>query len=437
MESLWEEEARAEIGRGLDEDIRTDVLVIGAGLAGVLCAHALRESGVDVTLVEADEFMGGVSGRTTAKVTAQHGLIYRKLIHSLGKEKARAYLEANLAAVEKYRELAQTADCDFEEKDAYVYATKDSPDTMRELEDEHSALRSLGYEAEMVKKTYLPFEVAGALKFPNQAQLHPVKLALGLSKDLRIYTHTPVRELVGTTAVTDGGAIGAEKIIVATHFPFINRHGSYFLKMYQHRSYVLALEGAEAVNGMYIDGAENGLSFRDYGELLLLGGGGHRTGKPGGNWDVLERFAERYFPDARIKYHWATQDCMTLDSVPYIGEYSSRTPNLYTATGFNKWGMTSAMVGAYLLCDLIAGKENPHVRLFSPSRTILRPQLAVNAWEALTGWLMPSRKRCPHLGCALVWNAAERTWDCPCHGSRFASDGQLLENPAVSALEIR
>lgn len=433
MESLWESGERAQIGRGLDEDIRTDVLVIGAGLTGVLCAYALHAAGVDVALVEADEFMGGVSGRTTAKVTAQHGLVYRKLIRSLGRERARSYLEANLAAIEKYRELARWAQCGFEERDAYVYATKESPDMLRELENESAALKSLGYEVELTDAPGLPFEVAGALKFPDQAQLNPVRLATALARDLRIYTHTPVRELVGTTAVTDGGAITAENIIVATHFPFINRHGSYFLKMYQQRSYVLALEGAPLVNAMYIDAAENGLSFRDSGELLLLGGGGHRTGKSGGNWKVLEHFAERYYPGARVKYRWATQDCMTLDAVPYIGEYSARTEGLYVATGFNKWGMTSAMVAAQLLCDLIMGRDNPYARLFSPSRTILRPQLAVNAWEALTGWLTPTRRRCPHLGCALTWNAAEHTWDCPCHGSRFEADGQLLENPAVSA----
>lgn len=437
MESLWERPERAAVGTRLCGDISADVLVIGAGLAGLLCAYVLDKAGAHVVLAEAGEMMGGVSGRTTAKVTAQHGLIYHDLIKRFGVEKAGLYLEANLAAVGKYRELSRTADFGFEERDAFVYARKGSTETIRNLENEKSALDLLGYGAELSSDADLPFPVAGALKFPQQAQLDPVRLALALAADLRIYTHTPVRALRGTTADTDGGRINAENVIVATHFPFINKHGSYFLKMYQQRSYVLALEGAAAVNGMYIDGAANGLSFRDCGDLLLLGGGGHRTGKSGGNWRELERFAARYYPGARAKYRWATQDCMTLDAVPYIGRYSARTPNLYVAGGFNKWGMTSSMVAAHVLCDLIQGRANPYADLFSPSRTVLRPQLAVNVREALIGWLSPTRRRCPHLGCGLVWNPAEHTWDCPCHGSRFADDGQLLENPAAHGLEKR
>lgn len=199
---------------------------------------------------------------------------------------------------------------------------------------------------------------------------------------------------------------------------------------------MIALSDAQDVSGMYADEDASGLSFRNAGDLLLLGGGSHRTGKQGGAWRVLEDFAAREYPSAQIRYRWATQDCMTLDDIPYIGNYSSRTPELYVATGFNKWGMTSSMVSAMILSDMVQGKDNPYARVFSPSRSILRPQLAINGFEAVKNLIMPSKKRCPHLGCALKWNREEQTWDCPCHGSRFTADGELIDNPATADLKI-
>ena len=186
---------------------------------------------------------------------------------------------------------------------------------------------------------------------------------------------------------------------------------------------------------MYVDEEKDGLSFRNYNGLLLLGGGAHRTGKQGGGWAELEDFARTHYPKASIKYRWATQDCMSLDGIPYIGRYSKTAPNLYVATGFNKWGMTSSMAAAMLLSDLIQGKENEYERLFSPSRTILRPQLLCNAFETTVNLLTPTKPRCPHLGCVLKWNPLEHSWDCPCHGSRFGKDGKLLDNPATADLD--
>ena len=231
--------------------------------------------------------------------------------------------------------------------------------------------------------------------------------------------------------VTDRGKITAGKIIVATHFPILNKHGLYPLKLYQHRSYVIALKGAQTVKGMYVDESDKGLSFRNYGDLLLLGGGGHRTGKQGGCWHELEEFAKKYYKNAEIVAKWATQDCMTLDGAPYIGQYSKNTPNVFVATGFNKWGMTNAMVAADILCNLVQNKANRYAEVFSPSRTMFRPQLAVNAFESTVGLLTPTTPRCPHLGCALKYNHAEHSWDCPCHGSRFTEHGELIDNPAT------
>lgn len=235
--------------------------------------------------------------------------------------------------------------------------------------------------------------------------------------------------------MTEHGTITADKIIVATHFPFLNKHGSYFLKMYQSRSYVMAFEQAPQVDGMYVDEAQKGLSFRNYKDLLLIGGGDHRTGKQGGNWKELAEFAGKYYPGAKETYRWAAQDCMTLDGVPYIGHYSGHTPELYVATGFHKWGMTSSMVSAGILADLVLGKENPCADIFSPSRSMLHPQLIANAFEAVMNLLTPTGKRCPHMGCALKWNPQEHSWDCPCHGSRFTEDGKLINNPATGDLK--
>ena len=221
---------------------------------------------------------------------------------------------------------------------------------------------------------------------------------------------------------------------MATHFPILNKHGGYFLRLYQSRSYVLARENAQDVNGMYLDEREGGLSFRTYEGRLLLGGGGHRTGKQGDGWKGLESFVRTHYPEADIVCHWAAQDCMSLDGVPYIGPYSRATPGLYVATGFNKWGMTSSMAAAMVLRDLVQGRENPFAPVFSPARSSLHPQLAVNALASAANLLKPTAPRCPHLGCALNWNPEERSWDCPCHGSRFAENGKLLDGPATGGI---
>ena len=217
----------------------------------------------------------------------------------------------------------------------------------------------------------------------------------------------------------------------------MNKHGSYFLKLYQDRSYVIALNNVEDVHGMYMDEEKTGKSFRNYKDLLLIGGGSHRTGKAGGNWEELREFAKQYFPEAEEKYAWATQDCMSLDQIPYIGRYSKRTPDLYVASGYNKWGMTTSMVAAMLLCDLVLEKKNEWEEVFSPSRSILKPQLFINGVEATKNLLTPTMRRCPHLGCALKWNSTEQTWDCPCHGSRFEKDGKIINNPATGDAKLK
>lgn len=433
QKSVWSDNTKLPEFEKLKGDKRTDVLIIGGGLCGLLCAYFLKHSGVNYILVEGNKILSGITKNTTAKITSQHGLIYDKLIHTLGKEKAQLYLAANENALKEYKALCQSIDCDFETKSAYTYSLTDS----LKIEKEVFAVNSLGFPAGFRDKLPLPFKVCGAVCFPNQAQFNPLKFAAEIAKDLNIYENTFIRDITPDTAVSDGGKIKAEKIIVATHFPFINKHGSYFLKLYQHRSYVAAFENADNPDGMFVDEAADGMSFRTYEKLLFIGGGGHRTGKQGGGWTELTDFAKKYYPNAKLKYQWATQDCKSLDSVPYIGKYSKRTPDLYVATGFNKWGITSSMAAAKILCDMVQGKRNDFAEVFSPQRSIIKPQLFVNGFEATVNLLTPTVKRCPHLGCALKWNRAEHTWDCPCHGSRFEEDGRLIDNPAIGDANIK
>lgn len=425
--SIWIETSHAPQYHPLHTDASTDVLIIGGGIAGILCAYLLQQAGVRYMLVEADRICRGVTCQTTAKITAQHGLIYDKLLRELGIEAARMYLEANQTAVQKYRELCRGIDCNFEDKDSFVYAT----DTPRKLENELKALEKIGFAAEFSGDLPLPIPTVGAVKFRDQAQFHPLKFLYALAENLHIYEHTRVLAFEQNSVITTGGSIAAEKTIVTTHFPILNKHGSYYLKLYQSRSYGIALQAAQNVNGLYIDESGKGLSFRNYRDWLLLVGGSHRTGKPGGGWQELHAFAEKQYPGSREVCRWATQDCMSLDGVPYIGQYSKNTPNLYVATGFNKWGMSAAMVAALVLTDMVLGRDNEYAPVFSPSRTILRPQLAVNAAEAVVHLLTPTVPRCPHMGCALKYNQEEHSWDCPCHGSRFAEDGTRLDNPAT------
>ncbi len=427
MESVWEKTAtkpQFDAPRGTK---KTDVLIIGGGIAGILCAYKLKNAGVNCMLVEATEICGGITKNTTAKITLQHGSIYDKMIRRFGKERAQIYAEAQRKAIQEYARLCENIDCDYETRDNYVYSLTDR----KKIEKEVTALNRLGVKADFSDARELPFSVAGAVRVKDQAQFHPLKLLYAIAKDLPIYEHTKVIELMPHKARTNHGEITYKKLIIATHFPMLNKHGLYPLKLYQHRSYVIALNGAQNVNGMYVDEADTGLSFRNYGDLLLLGGGGHRTGKNGGCWQELEDFARKHYKHAEIALKWATQDCMTLDDVPYIGQYAKSTPDVFVATGFNKWGMTNAMVAADILRDLVQEKSNPYAAVFDPSRTVLRPQLAVNAFDSVVGLLTPTAPRCPHLGCALKYNRAEHTWDCPCHGSRFREDGQLIDNPAT------
>lgn len=431
QKSIWSDTVKLPSYDTLKEDITTDVLIIGGGICGILCAYFLKKAGVDCVLVEGNRIASGISKNTTAKITFQHSLIYSSLVKKQGLYQAELYLKAHESALMEYENLCSHIDCDFKKQNSYVY----SVDNRRKIEDEINALDKIGFKAHFTDNIELPVKIAGAVCFKDQAQFNPLKFISELIKDLKIYEKTFVQKIVSGKAVTESATIKANDIIVATHFPFLNKHGSYFLKLYQERSYVSVFKNAQTLNGMYLDESKNGFSFRSYNNFLLIGAGNLRTGKESRAWQPAREFAKVHYPRATAEYQWATQDCMSLDNIAYIGRYSKNTPNLYVATGFNKWGMTSSMLSAKILTDMIMGRENEFQSIFSPQRSILKTQLAVNAFESACNLIMPAKRRCPHLGCSLKWNKNEHTWDCPCHGSRFEKSGKLIDNPATRDLK--
>ena len=421
-----------------------EVIVIGAGMAGLLIAYFLKEEGKDVLVLEAKEVASGQTGRTTAKITSQHGLKYSKLLKDVGEKKVRLYARANEAAIEAFARLVQTKkiDCDFARVTSYLYSEKD----MEKLKEELEAATFLGIEAFWTKETELPFAVAGAVGFRNQAQFCAMDFVCHIRKELEILEHTMVTKVCGKKVYTKDAVYTADNIVVATHYPMRNVPGFYFLREHQERSYVLELSGCKKINGMYYGIDEDGHFFRQAGEHILLGGGSGRTGEHvcGVAFHELEMAAEKYYPDCKVESRWAAQDCMPHDGIPFIGKYSMFTPHLYVATGFQKWGMTTSMVAAMILRDKICGRKNPFEALYRPQRLNFRAGTAnflhdvgMSIKGLTKGWFGPKDLRCSHMGCGLEWNPDENSWDCPCHGSRFDENGKLLDNPAKKDKNIR
>ncbi len=484
-ESLWiqsqyrdNESEENKTGRDkLKSDITTEVAVIGGGLAGVLIAYLLQQRGIPVVILECRKTGGGITKNTTAKITSQHSLIYKKLIMYKGEQRAWEYAMSNQRAIDKYQEIINELkiDCDFEILPNYIYTLDDEQKIRQEVE----AALKLGLPAVFTKETTLPFRVKAAIRFDNQAQFHPLKFLDRVADNLKIYENTRVTQInKNGLIITDQGSVKAKKVVIATHYPFINIPGYYFIRLHQERSYLAALEGCgkakDEFHGMYLDADQNGFTFRKYKDYLILGGGYHRTGqyKPINSYGRIENAARKWYPNSKIKYTWSAQDCMTPDSVPYIGRYSVRTPNIYVATGFNKWGMTSSMVSAMIISDMITGRENEYRKVFIPRRLMLSgsrvflKDAAIITISLLSEHLkIPHDKlkdiekgkagvirhdgqrvgvyrdkddkyyfvttKCPHLGCKLEWNQNEMTWDCPCHGSRFDYYGRMINNPAM------
>ena len=477
MISIWSMDCTIPEREKLKQNLSVDTAVIGAGMVGILCAYFLQKQGQNVIVLEGNRIGSGVTQNTTAKITAQHRLFYDKLIKEFGKEKAGQYAAANMDAIDVFKKIIKdnNIDCNLEEKSAYVYSLNKT----KNIENEVVAAKDLGIEAFYTDETGLPFKVSAAVEFKNQAQFHPLKFIKAISESLMIYEKTFVKTIEDNIIITEDAKVSAKNIIVTTHYPFLNTPGYYFMRMHQERSYVLALQNAGQVKGMYIDEDDKGYSFRNYGDLLLLGGAGHRTGENpmGGAYVNLREKASCLYPNYKEVCCWSTQDCVSLDEIPYIGHYSKSTPNLYVATGFKKWGMTSSMVSAMLLSDMICEKTNDYAEVFKPERfniVAVSKNLVIDGAKSVSGLVsqiisLPDKvitelkngyggivdlngekigaykddegnvftvsTKCTHLGCQLQWNPDEKSWDCPCHGSRFNYTGKLINNPAMEGIK--
>lgn len=415
-----------------------DVIVIGAGMAGLLTAYRLKKQGKNVLVLEAKTISSGQTGRTTAKITCQHDIKYSKLLKTLGYEKAKQYAKANKEAIREYEKIIMEngIECDFKRTSAYLY-TKTNTQILKE---EVKAASLLGIDAYYTKKTELPFSVEGAVCFRDQAQFEPHRFIKFISAGLDIYENTKVLKIKGNKVITSDGVFNGDSIVVATHYPIVNVPGFYFLRQHQERSYVLELSGCPRIEGMYYGVDNDGFSFRQAGENLLFGGASHRTGvnPPKGSFCYLRKKAKELYPESKEVSCWAAQDCMPHDGVPFIGKYSYFKNNLYVITGFQKWGMTSSMVAAMIITDMICGKKNPYSKVFSPQRIYVKAgivkfltDVVISTKGLVCGFFGGRKKRCTHLGCRLVWNKEEKSFDCPCHGSRFDDAGHVLDNPAI------
>ena len=451
-----------------------DVCVIGAGIAGILIATALQDAGRDVIVLEAETelFANSQTAGTTAKLSWQHGDCYHRILESSGFEAAKTYLEANLKAIEWLCELISSRgiDCDLTPYPACLYTNAQTG----RLRKEYAALSRLGVHARLQKRSEQPLKGSLCLQTEGHYAFHPLKLLSALAKELEIYRDARVIGQKDNVVKTRYGQVMAKDIVVATHFPILNRPGYYFSRMHQSRSYVLALTGIEPPKALYYGIDSDGISLRPYEDLTLFGGEAHRTGQDGeDHYSKLRATAAQYFPESEVVAQWSAQDCITHDDLPYIGRYSNKFEHIWVATGFHKWGMSNSALSARLLCDLICSRKNEAAALYSPARPIpgkaIRPMatdMALSAKNILEeAFYIPQKKLddllpgtaaiirsdgkktgvykdvaggihmvsaiCPHLGCQLHWNASDCTWDCPCHGSRFTPDGAILSSPAV------
>jgi glycine/D-amino acid oxidase-like deaminating enzyme/nitrite reductase/ring-hydroxylating ferredoxin subunit len=477
----------------LDGPVSADVAVIGGGMVGITTALLLMEAGANVVLLEAGRLARGVSGYTTAKVSSQHGMIYAELLSKFGLEGARTYGEANEAALAWIagRVEQDGIECDFRRRPSYAYLPVGSD--RAQAEDEARAATQAGLPASLVETTPLPFPVETAVRFHDQAEFHARRYLLALAGRLsaggcRVFegSHAVEVDTDERCAVkTPGGTVYADQVVVATHYPFLDRSFA-FARAHPYRSYAIAcrIDGSPP-EGMFITGNSPTRSVRAVPvqgeELLLVGGESHKTGTGGDTeerYAALEEFAREHWALRSVEYRWSSQDNVTVDGLPYVGAVNPWTRDVLMATGFAKWGMTGGTAAAMILADRILGRENRWAELFDPNRfkplaagrklvtenlqaglrfagdrltkpgrrpiEDLRPgegdivraggeKVAAHRYD--DGRLVAVSARCTHLGCQVNWNRAERSWDCPCHGSRFAPDGDVIQGPAVHRLE--
>jgi glycine/D-amino acid oxidase-like deaminating enzyme/nitrite reductase/ring-hydroxylating ferredoxin subunit len=489
--SLWLDTAPLTERARLAADLRVDVAVLGGGLAGLTAALLLKRDGARVAVLEAARVGSGVTGCTTAKVSALQATIYSTIRRRNGEQAAAAYAEASLAGVERLAALvgAEAIECGMERRPAYTYAAE--PSDRSSVEQEMEAAAGAGLAVEFVEAPDLPYPAHGAVRLGDQVQIHPVRYVQGLAAAVD-GDGSQVFELTRALAVDEGspcrvrtahGEVRADHVVVATHYPFLDR-GLYFARLKPQRSYCIAarLASARPPQGMSISAGSPTRSVRSHDEWLIVGGEGHSTGSGKANperFARLEAFARQHWDVEAVTHRWSAQDPSPYDHLPVIGPYRPGSSCLWVSSGFMKWGFASATFAAMILADRIAGRENPWAHTFAPTRLSLRsahelaglgakyaidlvgdrlrpPQAlstdGVPPGEARVvpdglgkkgvyrdedGALHAVSLRCTHMGCLVRFNAAERSWDCPCLGSRFAVDGSVLEGPAVRPLERR
>ncbi|UTR16359.1 FAD-dependent oxidoreductase [Salipaludibacillus sp. LMS25] len=478
----------------LKENTETDVVVVGAGITGITAAYLLIHEGFDVILLDADNILHGTTGHTTAKITAQHDLFYHDLIQHTSIEKARTYYNVNEEAKKFIETIVREhkLTCGFEEQDAVLYAT--SSQDYNALQKEKKAYETLGIPHEMRSEVPFNESAQAALAMTGQAQFHPLHYLTFLLEAFKkrggkVYENTTITGMVeGERPVLEtrqGKYLISRFVLSCTHFPFHDANNYYFTKMHAERSYVIAAKAPD-VNGMYlsVDTALPKRSIRSVtinGEnYLLIGGESHKTGQGKdqlAHYKALQSFAERVFNAKEFPYRWSAQDLYTLDSIPYIGVLTDNESNTFVATGYRKWGMTSGTAAAIMLKNYVLGNETEDMALFDPNRFLINPSLKHflkhNSDVTMLFFadkLKPAAKKvddialgeggivslngrragvyrdkhgdmhavdttCKHLGCEVHWNNGDRTWDCPCHGSRYDVDGRVIEGPAKEPLD--
>ncbi|HUP86704.1 MAG TPA: FAD-dependent oxidoreductase [Acidimicrobiales bacterium] len=470
-----------------------DVVVVGAGIAGLSTALALLERGATVTVVEAGRICSGVTAYTTAKISSLHGLVYAGLAKSFGDDVARSYGEANEAAIGQVAAWIDEhrIDCDFSRRSAYTYTA--STVTLEDVAEEVEVAQRLGLPASFTNTTELPFEVKGAVRFDDQAQFHPRNYCLGLAaailaKGGTIHENTRIVDVDEgspcSVRTEDGLSLQGDQVVLATHLPFLDR-GGFFAKCHPTRSYCLAVrldDGASPPKGMYLGADDPTRSVRSAigDEYVIIGGEGHKVGQDEDTtrrYDALESWAREHFAVASIEHRWSAQDYSPVDGLPFVGRQLPGS-KVSVATGFKKWGMTNGTAAGLLLADELTGRTNSFKPVFDATRqrttltsrdlykenanvaehflgdrlSSLRPPSAdtlapgdggivtcagdkVAAYRDESGVLHAVSPVCTHLGCLVSFNTAEKSWDCPCHGSRFTIDGEVLQGPAVADLE--
>jgi glycine/D-amino acid oxidase-like deaminating enzyme/nitrite reductase/ring-hydroxylating ferredoxin subunit len=493
--SLWLDTSEPHAGYPpLDGERRVDVAVIGAGITGITAALLLARERRSVAVVDQHVVAGGTTGHSSAKVTSQHGLTYAMLRLTHGRDAARGYAQAMEAAKERIADFADEGiACGFRRRAAYVYGGAEWQ--RRLLEREADAAVEAGLPATFVETTPLPFDVHGAVRFDDQAEFDPRAYVLGLTRLLveaggAVFEDTrahQVREGDPCRVETERGTLLADHVVVATLLPFLDR-GGFFARAYPNRSYVVTARiVGPPPEGMFISAGSPTRSLRTHpvagDELLLVGGEGHHVGSSKAQPDryqALIEFASRHWDVRSVEHRWSSQDFSPDDQIPFIGRLHLLSRSVYVVTGLKKWGITAGTAGAMLISDAILDRENPWAGLFSATRIrplqggprfafentrvglrflgdrlthrgdrpieALRPGEGaivsaggqkVAGFRDGEGTLHAVSTRCTHLGCQVAWNAAELSWDCPCHGSRFDVDGAVLNGPAVDALPTR